>query len=175
MNLNADIKYPLNAHDFRLVDRKVINSFKDNSNLFPYVGDDFCSIKKPYGIEYDRETRKKGKSKLGLYNTFTYAVNALLEETFFFTKIFRRISMLLFFLGSVGTILNIFQNFKFLNLFENFIVILIISIFVLLSIVCEYVTRIYFQLKKTERIIYEKKLIFNQRNEHKNKYKFLEK
>ena len=161
MNLNADIKYPLNAHDFRLVDRKVINSFKDNSNLFPYVrGMTFALSKKPYGIEYDRETRKKGKSKLGLYNTFTYAVNALLEETFFFTKIFRRISMLLFFFGSVGTILNIFQNFKFLNLFENFIVILIISIFVLLSIVCEYVTRIYFQLKKTERIIYEKKINF---------------
>ena len=37
MNLNADIKYPLNAHDFRLVDRGVINNFKDNSNLFPYV------------------------------------------------------------------------------------------------------------------------------------------
>ena len=37
MNLNAEIDYPLNAHDFRLVDRKVINGFKDNSNLFPYV------------------------------------------------------------------------------------------------------------------------------------------
>ncbi len=161
MNLNADIKYPLNAHDFRLVDRKVINSFKDNSNLFPYVrGMTFALSKKPYGIEYDRETRKKGKSKLGLYNTFTYAVNALLEETFFFTKIFRRISMLLLFFGSVGTTFNIIQNFKFLNLFENFIVILIISIFILLSIVCEYVTRIYFQLKKTERIIYEKKINF---------------
>ena len=86
--------------------------------------------------------------------------NRVIYPLEFFTKIFRRISMLLFFFGSVGTILNIFQNFKFLNLFENFIVILIISIFVLLSIVCEYVTRIYFQLKKTERIIYEKKINF---------------
>ena len=85
MNLNAEIDYPLNAHDFRLVDRKVINGFKDNSNLFPYVrGLTFALATNPIGIEYDREDRKEGKSKLGIYNSFTYAINALLEETFFF-------------------------------------------------------------------------------------------
>ncbi len=161
MNLNADIKYPLNAHDFRLVDRGVINNFKDNSNLFPYVrGLTFALSTSPLGIEYGRENRKKGKSKLGFYNSFTYAVNALLEETFFFTKVFRRISLILFFLTITGTLINFFQEFKFINLFENLVLILLISIFVLLSIVCEYVTRIYFQLKKTERIIYEKKINF---------------
>ena len=161
MNLNADIKYPLNAHDFRLVDRGVINNFKDNSNLFPYVrGLTFALSTSPFGIEYDRENRKKGKSKLGFYNSFTYAVNALLEETFFFTKVFRRISLFLFFLTIIGTLINFFQEFKFINIFENLVLILLISIFVLLSIVCEYVTRIYFQLKKTERIIYEKKINF---------------
>ena len=51
MNLNTDIRYPLNAQDFRLVDRKVINGFKDNSNLFPYVrGLTFALAKKPIGI-----------------------------------------------------------------------------------------------------------------------------
>ncbi len=161
MNLNADIKYPLNAHDFRLVDRRVINNFKDNSNLFPYVrGLTFALSTSPLGIEYDRENRKKGKSKLGFYNSFTYAVNALLEETFFFTKVFRRISLILFFLTIIGSLINFFQEFKFINLFENLVLILLISILVLLSIVCEYVTRIYFQLKKTERIIYEKKINF---------------
>ena len=51
MNLNTDIRYPLNAHDFRLVDRKVINGFKDNSNLYPYVrGLTFALAKKPIGI-----------------------------------------------------------------------------------------------------------------------------
>lgn len=161
MNLNADIKYPLNAHDFRLVDRGVINNFKDNSNLFPYVrGLTFALSASPLGIEYDRENRKKGKSKLGFYNSFTYAVNALLEETFFFTKVFRRITLFLFFFTIIGTLINFFQEFKLINLFENLILILIISILVLLSIVCEYVTRIYFQLKKTERIIYEKKINF---------------
>ena len=158
MNLNTEINYPLNAHDFRLVDRKVINGFKDNSNLFPYVrGMTFALATNPTGIEYDREDRKEGKSKLGLYNSFTYAINALLEETFFFTKIFRRISLILILIGSLFSVINLFLGFKFLGFYKNLSIILMISIFVLLAIICEYATRIYFQLKKTERNIYEKK------------------
>ena len=161
MSLNAEFNYPLNAHDFRLVDRKVINGFKDNSNLFPYVrGMTFALATNPTGIEYDRENRKEGKSKLGIYNSFTYAINALLEETFFFTKIFRRISLILMSTGFFFSIINFFLGFKFLEFYKNLSIILMISIFVLLVIICEYVTRIYFQLKKTERNIYEKKINF---------------
>ena len=51
MNLNAQFNYPLNANDFRLVDRKLINCFKDNNNLFPYVrGLTFSLAPKPIGI-----------------------------------------------------------------------------------------------------------------------------
>ena len=161
MNLNAEIDYPLNAHDFRLVDRKVINGFKDNSNLFPYVrGLTFALATNPIGVEYDREDRKEGKSKLGIYNSFTYAINALLEETFFFTKVFRRISLILMVIGIFFTITNLFLGFELLDFYKNLSIILLISIFILLVIICEYVTRIYFQLKKTDRNIYEKKINF---------------
>ena len=161
MNLNAEIDYPLNAHDFRLVDRKVINGFKDNSNLFPYVrGLTFALATNPTGVEYDREDRKEGKSKLGIYNSFTYAINALLEETFFFTKVFRRISLILMLIGIFFTTTNLFLGFKLLDFYKNLSIILLISIFALLVIICEYVTRIYFQLKKTDRNINEKKINF---------------
>ena len=161
MNLNAQFKYPLNANDFRLVDRKLINCFKDNNNLFPYVrGLTFSLATKPIGIEYDREDRKAGKSKLGMYKSFTYGINALLEETFFFTKIFRRISLVLVLGGLLFSIINLFFSFKFLNIYDTLLIILLISIFFLLAIICEYVTRIYFQLKKTEKNIYEKKINF---------------
>ena len=161
MNLNAQFNYPLNAHDFRLVDRKVINGFRDNSNLFPYVrGMTFALAANPTGIEYGREERKEGKSKLGIYKSFTYAINALLEETFFFTKIFRRISLILMFAGFLFSIVNLFLGFHFLEFYKNLSIILMISIFIILAIICEYVTRIYFQLKKTERNIYEKKINF---------------
>ena len=161
MSLNAEFNYPLNANDFRLVDRKVINGFRDNSNLFPYVrGMTFALAANPTGIEYGREERKEGKSKLGIYKSFTYAINALLEETFFFTKIFRRISLILMFAGFLFSIVNLFLGFHFLEFYKNLSIILMISIFIILAIICEYVTRIYFQLKKTERNIYEKKINF---------------
>ena len=162
MKNNTDFRYPINAHGFRLIDKKVISNLKNINNLFPYVrGLTFSLSKTPIGITYSRSPRSYGKSKLGVYSSFNYAINAFLEETFLFSKIFRRIALILFFSTIIGTLINFFQAFKFINPFQNSVLILLILIYVLLSIVCEYVTRIYFQLKKTERIIYEKKLTFN--------------
>ena len=158
MNSNTEIKYPLNAHDFRLLDRKVINNLKDTNNLFPYVrGLTYSLAKKPKGIEYDREKRIEGKSKFGFYRSFTYAINAFIEETFLFTKIFRRITLFLLISFLVFTITNIFKGFSILPFFNHAIIGLMVFICTFLTIVCEYCTRIYFQLKKTQRIIYEKK------------------
>ena len=161
MNSNTEIKYPLNAHDFRLLDRKVINNLKDTNNLFPYVrGLTYSLAKKPKGIEYDREKRIEGKSKFGFYRSFTYAINAFIEETFLFTKIFRRITLFLLISFLVFTITNIFKGFSILPFFNHAIIGLMVFICTFLTIVCEYCTRIYFQLKKTQRIIYEKKINF---------------
>jgi len=159
MNLNSDFRYPLNAHDFRLVDRSVINNFKDNNNLYPYVrGLTFSLSHNPCGIEYDREKRTKGKSKLGIYNSFTYAINAFLEETFFFTAIFRRITLIFLLLVSIFSIINFFQEFYYLEFYKNLNILILTFVCMFLAIICEYVTRIYFQLKKTERNIHEKKI-----------------
>ncbi len=161
MNLNSESKYPLNAHDFRLVDRKVINNLKDTNNLFPYVrGLTFSLSKSPCGIEYDRSKRERGKSKLGFYTTFTYAINALLEETFIFSKIFRRITLILLVGFIIFTLINVLKAFSLLSFFNNIIFGITILICTFLTIICEYCTRIYFQLKKTQRVIYEKKTNF---------------
>ena len=161
MNSNTEIKYPLNAHDFRLLDRKVINNLKDINNLFPYVrGLTYSLAKKPYGIEYDRVQRGHGKSKFGFYRTFTYAINAFIEETSLFTKIFRRVTLILFVSFLIFTIINIFKSFTLLSFYNHLIIGLMVFICTFLTIICEYCTRIYFQLKKTQKIIHEKKINF---------------
>ena len=63
-------------------------------------------------------------------------------------------------IGILFTITNLFLGFELLDFYKNLSIILLISIFILLVIICEYVTRIYFQLKKTDRNIYEKKINF---------------
>ena len=161
MNSNTEIKYPLNAHDFRLLDRKVINNLKDTNNLFPYVrGLTYSLAKNPQGIEYDRKKRDEGKSKFGFYKNFTYAINAFIEETFLFTKIFRRATLFLLISFLFFSIINILKTFTLLSFYNHVIVGLLIFVCTFLTIICEYCTRIYFQLKKTQRIIYEKKINF---------------
>ena len=159
MNSNTEIKYPLNAHDFRLLDRNIINKLKNVNNLFPYVrGLTYSLATKPHGIKYDRIQRSQGKSKFGFYKSFTYAINAFIEETFLFTKIFRRIALFSVLLFSIFSIINFINVFSILSFFNHLILTLIIFICIFLTIICEYCTRIYFQLKKTEKKIFEKKI-----------------
>ena len=161
INLNSAISYPLDAGGFRLIDRKIIERLNLIKNLYPYVrGLTFSFSLKPYGIEYVRNSRKKGKSKLGIYNTFTYALNALFEETIFFTKIIRKISLFSFILAFCFSAINILLIFKLLPLIYNLILISLVLIFFGVSLILEYVTRIYFHLKQEEVEIYEKKINF---------------
>lgn len=161
INLNSAISYPLDAGGFRLIDRKIIERLKLIKNLYPYVrGLTFSFSAKPHGIEYFRNSRKKGDSKLGIYNTFTYALNALFEETIFFTKIIRKISLFSFILTFCFSAINILLIFKLLSPIYNLILISLVLIFFGVSLVLEYVTRIYFHLKQEEVEIYEKKINF---------------
>ena len=161
MNANSEKKYPLDAGDFRLVDRKVIDRFKNNKNLYPYVrGLTFSLSKNSKGIEYDRTNRKLGKSKLAYYNTFTYAVSYLIEETRIFVRLFARLNLILILFSILFTLVNCYLNFKFISLFQNTILILLIVIIFILTIISEYILRLYFQIKDNNKIIYEKKINF---------------
>ena len=161
MHAGANTKYPLDAGDFRLVDKRVIENFKDNTNSFPYMrGLTFSLAKNPKGILYTRDERNKGKSKFGIYLLFSYAVNALIEETFFFIRICARISLGIFFISLFFSTINLLSKFYIISLKENLFLLILTFITVLLSLIGEYVARIYFRLKKTESIIYEKKINF---------------
>ena len=159
MNSKSTSHYPLNAGDFRIIDRKIINQFQNDDNLFPYMrGITFSLSKKPKGIEYNRNDRKRGSSKLGIYNTFTYAINALIEETPIFIRYFGRFALYLSLITGIFTLINIVTSFAYLSFFNN-VILIILSVFsVFLSIIGDYTLRIYLRLKKTKKINYEKTL-----------------
>ena len=161
INSTSLYNYPENAHDFRLIDKSIRDKLKDINYIFPYVrGITFNLSKKPIGISYDRHKRSKGKSKFGFYNNFTYSLNAFFEETFMFTKIFRRITLLLTTIILIFSIINIISKFKYLTFFDNLILALITFLIIFVTIITEYLTRIYLQLKKIDTNIYEKKINF---------------
>ena len=74
----ADVKIPIDAGDFRLIDKKIIKSLKrfNEKNIYirgliSYVG--FKQI----GIKYDRKERKKGISKFNLIQNIKLAFIAI--------------------------------------------------------------------------------------------------
>ena len=166
MNSKSLNHYPIDAGDFRIIDREIINQFQNDNSLFPYMrGISFSFSKNPKGIDYNRHERKKGSSKLGLYNTFTYAINALIEETPIFIRYFGRFALSLSFLTFVFTIFNVLTGFNYLSLFNTILIIILSVISVFLSIVGEYILRIYLHLKRTKKINYEKTFNINSNEE----------
>ena len=162
MNSKSLNHYPIDAGDFRIIDRQIIDEFRNDNSLFPYMrGISFSLSKSSKGIEYDRYERKRGLSKLGLYNTFTYAINALIEETPIFIRYFGRFALLLSFSIFIFTIFNMLNSFSYLSLFNTILIIILSIISIFLSIVGEYILRIYLHLKRTKKINYEKTLNIN--------------
>ena len=125
MRSNSNTNYPLDAGDFRLVDKSVIKNFENNNSLYPYIrGLTFSLSKNPKGIEYERNKRQYGKSKLGFYNTFTYAINALLEETRIFIRFFGRVSLFGLIVTTIFTLINFFKFFlnQYISKYSNYII-----------------------------------------------------
>jgi len=159
MNVNSESNYPLGAGDFRLVDKKVINRFANNNNLYPYVrGLTFSLSNNPKGIEYDRTDRKFGKSKLGYYGTLTYAISYLIEETRIFVRFFARFNLIIFAFSVIFSLINVYLDFKFFSLFQNLILLLLVILIFICTIISEYILRIYFQIKKENKTIYKKQI-----------------
>jgi len=159
MNASSQNNYPEGAGGFRLIDKTIIDRISTNDNIYPYIrGLTFSLAVKPKGIDYDRTSRKLGTSKLGYYNTFTYGINALIEQTRIFVRFFARIGVILFVSSVFFSLLNFYADFKFFTLFQNLILLLLMLMILMSIIISEYVMRIYLQIKKENKIIYEKKI-----------------
>ena len=161
INYNSMYNYPENAHDFRLIDGSIRDQMKSLNYIFPYVrGITFNLSKNPIGVSYERNKRLKGRSKFGIYNNFTYSLNAFFEETFMFTKIFRRISFFITAIIMFFSLINLLSKFSYISFFENLMLFLVTFLIVFATIITEYLTRIYLQLKNIKANYYEKKINF---------------
>jgi glycosyltransferase involved in cell wall biosynthesis len=161
INYNTLSNYPENAHDFRLIDRSIIDQLKSINYIFPYVrGITFNLARNPIGVSYERKKRLNGRSKFGIYNNFAYSLNAFFEETIIFTKILRRISFFLTIIIFFLCLINLLSKFKYISFFENLMLILITLLIIFATIITEYLTRIYLQIKNIKTNYYKKKINF---------------
>lgn len=80
----TDVKIPLDAGDFRLMDRKVVNVLKQmrERHRFPRGMSAWVGFKQA-GIEYKRAARVAGETKYPLRKMFRLAINAVTSFSYF--------------------------------------------------------------------------------------------
>jgi dolichol-phosphate mannosyltransferase len=164
LNYFSDISIPVNAGDFRLIDKKIILHLKKfrEKNIFLrgvifYLG--FNQI----GLEYDRQKRLKGESKFSLLEYFDFGQNGILSFSKFPLKFIAVFGFLLFILS---IFLIFFYLFKFLNAEisqPGFVTMILVSLFFFgiiiffLGIVSLYIGQIVDEVKDRPRYIIDDK------------------
>jgi glycosyltransferase involved in cell wall biosynthesis len=87
----ADIDIPLNAGEFQLVDRKVVEALRGCEDYYPYIRGLVanCGFRRA-GVEYTWRARRRGFSKNRLYHLIDQGLNGLIS----FTNLPMRVCML---------------------------------------------------------------------------------
>ena len=159
----AEINIPVDAGDFRLIDKKIIqilNKFEEKNiylrGLISYIG--FNQI----GIDYDRRKRKIGKSKFNLISYFKLASIGIISFSkkpliiIFFTGIF------IFGFSFLLLLYYLFQYFIGNILVQGFVTLIIFLLlffgttFLFMGILALYIGQIHDEVKKRPIYISEK-------------------
>jgi len=168
INKMSDINIPMDAGDFRLLSREVvdvINSMPENNKylrgLYSYAG--FKQIP----IEYEREERQAGKTKYTLKKMVKLALNGIISLS---TKPLKIVGVLGFSSVIIALCLFIYAIISYIvkqdNILSGWTSIIITIIFfggvqlISLWIMSEYIARIYDETKRRPEYIIEKKINF---------------
>lgn len=168
MNIISKTKMPVGAADFRLMDRKVVDAFKniEETNLFVRGMINWVGFKKTY-ISYKPNKRYAGKTKYSLKKMTALAFDGI---TSFSTAPLKIATML-------GLIVSAFSFLYFLyaiyiRLFTTQALTgwtsVIMSVLFLggvqlisIGILGEYISKIFYEVKKRPKFIVDKKIGYN--------------
>jgi dolichol-phosphate mannosyltransferase len=151
---------PLDAGDFRLCNRKVVDALKHFEEDNPYLRGRIAEIGfRQTGIEYHRHQRKYGESNFNTKSLLKFSLNAILNHSTIPLR-------LAFFLGLSLTVLSFILLLGYLSAWyighgwpRGFATLSLLIIFSLsinslfLGIIGEYLRRIYNQVKKKPLVI----------------------
>ncbi len=156
INLLSEDELPLDAGDFRLVDRKVLNQLKLTQDANPYLRGAIASLGfNQIGVPYERNERKRGRAKFDLKSMTSLALDGILNHSVVplrvatFTGMLVSSALVLYFLTL--SFLSFFFRLEWPRGFATMSVLILISISlnaIFLGIIGEYLGRIYRQIKR---------------------------
>jgi glycosyltransferase involved in cell wall biosynthesis len=166
INWLSEDELPLDAGDFRLVDRKVVDVLRLIDDAQPYLRGTIASMGfEQKGVEYDRQDRKAGSSKFGLKQLVGLAFDGILNHS----VIPLRVATFFGFIVTAAALISIpvylggrlIGHFAWPPGFTTTTVLLLAGIGInalFLGVIGEYLGRIYKQVKKKPITIVEKEL-----------------
>lgn len=164
INFISEDNLPLDAGEFRLVDKKIVNELRKLYDYSPYIRGMVTSFGfEQTGIMYDRNVRKKGRSKFKAVHLFELAMDGIANHS----TVPLRIASFVGFVVSAGAVMflsvyfvgRIFFGQNWPQGFATIIALLLFSIglsALFLGILGEYIGRIYQHIKQRPIAIIEK-------------------
>jgi glycosyltransferase involved in cell wall biosynthesis len=165
--MSSDIRIPLDAGEFQLVDKQVIDGLRRYRDHYPYIRGMIANVGfKSVGIPYDWGQRKHGKSRNNLLHLYDQAVNGLISfsnlpmRLMVFSGLFLAAASLLYAFGAL--LLALFSPHP---LAQSGIMTLIIAFFfltgmqlVFVGVIGEYVAAIHAQVRQGA-VVVEQELV----------------
>jgi dolichol-phosphate mannosyltransferase len=169
INLLSEDDLPLDAGDFRLVDRSVLDELRKTDDYQPYLRGTIAALGfEQVGIPYDRASRQRGESKFSFAEMLGLALDGILNHS----VVPLRLSTYLGLGISVGTLLGtlayligrIFLGKDWPPGFATLIIAVLLSLSLnamFLGIIGEYLGRIYRQIKRRPLTIVEQEIDYS--------------
>lgn len=163
LNKLAYIKIPLNAGEFSLIDKRVINELLKIEEYDYYLRclRAFVGFKQT-GINYIREARFKGHSAENLFTGLWWAKTIIVNFSFKPLEFISQLAFLVMLFSFLFMILNVVLVFIFGSSQRGIPTIVILILFLgaiqllCLSIIAEYLAKIFLEVKKRPRYIIKK-------------------
>lgn len=166
LNALSEDDLPVDAGDFRLIDKKIIKELRQIYDYSPYIrGAIFLMGFKQVGIIYDRNERMRGESKFSFKDLFSLATEGILNHSIKLLRIATYIGLLMFMIS--GALIVGYFAWKLVAEspwpagFATITILILLSLGInslCLGIIGEYIGRIYLQTKMRPISIIEEKL-----------------
>ena len=167
-NLMTRSPIPYNAGDYRLIDRKIIDTILElpernifMKGIFGWTGFKSC------GIKYVRQKRVAGVSKWNYWKLWNFALDGITASTTLPLRIWTYLGSMLSFLGLLYALYIIIRTITYGADVPGYASLLVFILLVggvqmiILGILGEYIGRIFIEVKRRPLYIVEKKVNFS--------------
>ena len=168
----AYIRIPVDAGDFSLMDRKVVDVFNRLPERDRFVRGLRAWIGfKQVGINYRRPERMFGKSTNNLWMNIRWARKGIFSFSYAPLELISIVALVISGLAALGIVLQILGRILYPNVPQGLSTVIVVSLFLgavqllSLSFIAEYISKIFEEVKQRPNYVVSKEINFDKSND----------